>query len=169
MKRASKNKTSPWASGRLGLFLLLVFACFMPQNRVGAFSVVPAPGVGVPALESSMFIGENVDESRYDASGYTVAPKTTTQPNRIYSARELQRRADSPRINNAPNPNHNFPESFNAEIFKGNRTVVSDDYILYTKPGNLNGRSGVYEIGVRPSTSGRTEVITHRFFNPDKN
>ena len=71
--------------------------------------------------------------------------------------------------------------------------MVSPDYVLYTKPGTINlpgspiygpgsvkvgeegvrpiiGHTpsrtveGVYEIGVRPSASGRTEVITHRFF-----
>jgi hypothetical protein len=100
-----------------------------------------------------------------------LAAKTTTtatQPNRIYSARELIRRAEEPRINNFPNPTHNFPESFNARIFSGSKTIVSDNYHLYTKPGTLNSHSGVFEIGVRPSASGRTEVITHRFFRPDK-
>lgn len=97
-----------------------------------------------------------------------VTKSVAKEPNRIYSARELKRRAENPRNNNSANPNHNFPESFNAEIFKGNKTIVSDKYHLYTKPGTLNGRSGTYEIGVRPSASGRTEVITHRFFQPDK-
>lgn len=104
----------------------------------------------------------------YASKAVTKGAKNATEPNRIYSARELIRRAENPRVNNTPNPNHNFPESFNTEIFKGNKTVVSDNYHLYTKPGALNGRSGVFEIGVRPSVSGRTEVITHRFFRPDK-
>ena len=114
-----------------------------------------------------------------------------TAPNRIYSARELIRRADE------PGPMHNFPEAFNSEIFAGTRTVVSPNYVLYTKPGTINvpgspiygpgsvqigGQrvkpisgytpnrtvEGVYEIGVRPSASGRTEVITHRFFRPNE-
>ena len=93
--------------------------------------------------------------------------RSATQPNRIYSSRELQRRAENPRANGTPNPNHNFPESFNDEIFQGTRLVVSDNYVLYTKRGFLNGKSGTYEIGVIPSTSSRNEVITHRFFNPD--
>ena len=83
------------------------------------------------------------------------------KPNRIYSARELMRRAQE------PGPFHNFPECFNQEIFKGNRQVVSKDYILYTERGSINGRTGTFEIGVRPSASGRTEVIVHRFFRPD--
>jgi len=97
-----------------------------------------------------------------------VTKGVAKEPNRIYSARELKRRADNPRSNNSPNPNHNFPESFNKEIFKGNKTIVNDNYNLYTKPGVLNGRSGTFEIGVRPSASKNTEVITHRFFRPNK-
>ena len=97
---------------------------------------------------------------------------TVTQPNRIYSARELIRRA------NEPGPFHNFPESFNAHIFQnGTKNItpnfwrtakpnMSNDSIMYSLPGQVNGRAGVFEIGVRPSASGRTEVIMHRFFNP---
>jgi hypothetical protein len=95
---------------------------------------------------------------------------TLTQPNRIYSARELIRRADE------PGPFHNFPESFNAEIFQsGTKTVtpnfwrtakpnMRNDSIMYSLPGQVNGRAGVFELGVRPSASGNTEVIMHRFF-----
>ena len=101
-------------------------------------------------------------------SSQNVTKSVGKEPNRIYSARELKRRAEDPRTNNTANPNHNFPESFNAEIFKGNRIFVSDKYHVYTRGGTLNGRAGVYEIGVKPSASGSTEVITHRFFNPNK-
>ncbi|WP_300454555.1 RHS repeat-associated core domain-containing protein [Accumulibacter sp.] len=93
-----------------------------------------------------------------------------TQPNRINSVRELIRRAYE------PGPFQNFPESFNAEIFQsGTRTVtpnfyrtarpnMSNDSIMYSLPEQVNGRTGVFEIGVRPSASGNSEVITHRFF-----
>lgn len=83
------------------------------------------------------------------------------EPHRIYSARELIRRAEE------PGPFHNFPESFNTEIFRGNRQVISENYILYTQRGSINGVEGTFEIGVRPSASGRIEVIVHRFFRPD--
>ena len=73
---------------------------------------------------------------------------------------------------------HNFPESFNEEVFKGSREVttnffnvdkqgLSNDSIMYRARGSINGHSGTFEIGVRPSVSGRTEVMTHRFFKPD--
>ena len=84
------------------------------------------------------------------------------EPNRIYSARALIRRADE------PGPFHNFPESYNSAIFKpGNRRVINDNYVQYELKGSINGKSGKFEIGVKPSASGRTEVITHRFFRPD--
>jgi hypothetical protein len=93
-------------------------------------------------------------------------------PTRIYSARVLLRSAEE------SGPMHNFPESFNGQIFQGSRTVtgnffkvdkqaLSNDSILYRAPGSINGRAGTFEIGVRPSVSGRTEVIMHRFFRPD--
>ena len=82
-------------------------------------------------------------------------------PHRIHSARELMRRVEE------PGPYHNFPESFNKEIFKGARRVVSERYVLYTQQGSINGVNGTFEIGVRPSPSGRIEVIVHRFFRPD--
>ena len=92
-------------------------------------------------------------------------------PARIYSARVLLRSAEE------GGPMHNFPESFNAQIFQGSRTVtrnffkvdrqaLSNDAIMYRAPGSINGRAGTFEIGVRPSVSGGTEVITHRFFRP---
>jgi RHS repeat-associated protein len=90
------------------------------------------------------------------------AAELSREPNRIYSARELIRRAE------VKEPFHNFPESFNDAIFKGERRVVSDSYVTYTQRGSINGAEGTFEIGVRPSASGRTEVITHRFFRPDK-
>lgn len=96
-----------------------------------------------------------------------------TGPNRIYSARELIRRAEE------SGPFHNFPGSVDDVIFsQGQRTTMpgfwrtprpglSNDSIQYRLPGNINGTEGTFEIFVRPSVLGRTEVITHRFFRPD--
>ena len=102
----------------------------------------------------------------------TPPPVAPIGPNRIYSARELMRRAEE------PGPMHNFPDSFDDEIFEnGTRTVVpdyynkprpllSDDSVQYRLPGSVNGREGNYEIFTRPSVSGNTEVTYHRFFRP---
>jgi hypothetical protein len=99
----------------------------------------------------------------------TPAPKA---PNRIYSARELGRRAED------PGPYHNFPGSFDELIYnQGTRTVtqgfwrtpkpgLSNDSVQYRLPGSINGREGMFEIFVRPSISGKTEVVVHRFFQP---
>lgn len=79
----------------------------------------------------------------------------------------------------SPGPMHNFQGSFDETVFsQGTRTVkpgyfnkskpnLSNDSIQYRLPGVVNGRGGVYEIFTRPSTSGRTEMLIHRFFRPD--
>ncbi|MDR0991132.1 MAG: DUF6531 domain-containing protein [Propionibacteriaceae bacterium] len=94
------------------------------------------------------------------------------QTNYINSARVLERSAQE------PGPMHNFPAMFDEHILQqGERTVTPNYYnqakpnlsstsVLYTLPGDINGRAGTYEIGTRVSTSGRTEVIMHRFFRP---
>lgn len=55
----------------------------------------------------------------------------------------------------------------NPNYFTKPKANLGNDSIQYRLPGELNGRSGVYEIFTRPSTSGRTELIMHRFFRPD--
>ncbi|NEE04703.1 hypothetical protein, partial [Phytoactinopolyspora halotolerans] len=101
------------------------------------------------------------------------ASSAAASSTKIYSSRVLRRMADE------PGPNHNFPTSFDETIFsQGTRTVVPDyfnkakpnlsnDSVQYRMSGALNGRTGVYEIFTRPSMSGRTELIMHRFFRPD--
>ena len=98
------------------------------------------------------------------AGGVAIGARTAVSagtPNRIFSARVLARSAEE------PGPFHNFPSSFDSAIFSGSRLNLSPNYTLYSLRGVINGRTGAFEIGVRPSASGRTQVITHRFFNPD--
>lgn len=102
-----------------------------------------------------------------------VAANTAAGTNKIYSARVLNRAAEE------TGPYHNFPGSFDDVIFSGGTRTVNPNYftkprpnlgsdsIQYRLPGEINGRSGVYEIFTRPSVSGRTELVTHRFFRPD--
>jgi hypothetical protein len=47
------------------------------------------------------------------------------------------------------------------------RPGLSNDAVMYRLPGSVNGVNGTFEIGVRPSVSGDTEVIVHRFFRPN--
>ena len=74
---------------------------------------------------------------------------------------------------------HDFSELINDVVFdNGTSTMIrnyysvpkpglTNDMILYRYPGSINGHSGFYEIGVRPSVSGNTEVVIHRFFRPN--
>jgi hypothetical protein len=39
---------------------------------------------------------------------------------------------------------------------------------MYQLRGAVNGVEGTFEISVRLSVSGNTEVIVHRFFRPDR-
>jgi len=88
--------------------------------------------------------------------------------NFINSARVLVRSAEE------SGPFHNFPGS----LGQGTRTVTpgfyssgrylrSNDAVMYELPGSINGVEGTFQIGTRPSISGNTEVIMHRFFSPD--
>ncbi|MCP3660558.1 MAG: hypothetical protein GY830_09710, partial [Bacteroidetes bacterium] len=103
-------------------------------------------------------------------SRISKVPKTK----KIYSSRELLRRKAE------PGPYHNFPESLNKTIFeKGERIIKPNFYkdikpgfsnkgSFYKYPGKVNGKEGFYEIGTRFSSNGKTEVIIHRFFRPNK-
>ena len=77
----------------------------------------------------------------------------------IYGNRVLDRAAEE------TGPYHNFPSMFDETILSGDREVVSDGYIRYSVPGNIDV-NGVYEIGTRPTALGDGELIIHRFFNP---
>lgn len=133
--------------------------------NIAAVGIGLIPGAGdvvSKGLKVGGEIAENAAKGAADLAADAARAASGDVPSRIYSARELIRRAED------PGPHHNFPESFNDSIFSGNRQVISNDYVLYTQRGSLNGASGTFEIGVRPSASGRTEVIVHRFFRSDK-
>jgi hypothetical protein len=124
------------------------------------------PGVYPDWLDPIGFIvSEGVSAARGIGGLFKGGPKPPPAlppvPNRIYSARELGRSAEE------AGAYHNFPAQFDKYVFEGTRKVVSDEYVLFTRPGTLNGRPGVFEMGVKPSLSGGVEVIKHRFFRPD--
>ena len=128
------------------------------------FSWIPDVINGVVSLGRRDYIGAGISGLAMVPFLGTVANATHAERTavRIYSAKALLRRAAE------AGALHNFPESFNAIIFRGSREVISDSYVLYKHPGVINGVEGMFEIGVRPSTSGSVEVITHRFFRPNK-
>lgn len=173
--------------------------CLIASVPVGGVAAPPSAIFSVDGGNGSSTESTNDNNSEHNKSGDSASKSgesPVAAPNRVYSARELARRAEE------PGPMHNFPESMNAEIFNGKKTKISDTYTLYTKEGTLTlpgkpiyGKAeikignelnnpsgqpvreivgygppkiveGTYEIGVRPSASGRTETITHRFFRP---
>lgn len=95
-------------------------------------------------------------------SSLSVVPATegASAQNFIYSSRVLVRSAQE------PGPYHNFPMTFDSTIISNGTRTTSSNFVMYSQRGAINGRSGVFEIGARPSASGRTEVIRHRFFRP---
>ena len=56
---------------------------------------------------------------------------------------------------------HNFPYSFDDEILATKPSQKKNNYRIFQKPGAMNGKEGVFEIGVT-----RDGVIDHRFFRP---
>jgi len=147
---------------------------FGRQIREAAFGKM---GVDTSAAEyehaATISTGVVIGVTGLAAGGFRIAGclVETSAPTRIYAAGTLLRMEEE------SGPMHNFPESFNAEIFQASRTVtrdffnvdkqaLSNDSIMYRAAGSINGKVGTFEIGVRPSVSGRTEIITHRFFNP---
>ncbi len=101
-----------------------------------------------------------------------LADEPPTPTNKIYSANVLERMSED--------KFHDFPGMFDETIFaEGNVEIVRDyfnkpkqnlsnDTIRYTLSGSGNGKPGEFQIFTRPSTSGRTELITHRAFIPFK-
>jgi RHS repeat-associated protein len=149
------------------------------MNGQRGWELVGTVAIGAAAGALGGAIGGRVAgalASRLGSAGASTAgkaaPLVAAQPNRILSARVLLREAAE------PGPFHNFPGSFDDVIYnQGTRTVVrnffnklrplmSNDSIQYRLPGSINNRPGTFEIFTRPSLSGRTEVVQHRFFRP---
>jgi hypothetical protein len=99
-------------------------------TAVGMAGVVGAGAKGTTSAARQVVgaVDDKIDDvaRTLDDVPRRVTEDAPTDPNRLYSARELIRRADE------PGPYHNFPESFNQHIFQGNRQVISKNYILYT-------------------------------------
>ena len=74
-----------------------------------------------------------------------------------YSSRVRARGVEDP-------VSHNFPYSYDKAIVSQKPAIItSSGYKIYQLQGTMNGKSGVFEIGV--TTNG---VIDHRFFRPTK-
>jgi hypothetical protein len=72
--------------------------------------------------------------------------------------------ADRVRARGVQDPvSHNFPYSMDDAILATPPIPKANGYNIFQMPGNMNGKGGVYEIGVN-----KNGVIDHRFFRPDK-
>ena len=143
--------------------------------NVEGIAIGGLPGLGkngATVIDDGATILDDLARSRLSSVADDAAGASGQGVNRIYSARVLVSSAEE------PGSFHNFPESFNEVIFQNGTKTITPNYfnvakpgysntnILYRYPGTINGTRGFYEIAVRPSLSGRTEVIIHRFFNP---
>ena len=71
--------------------------------------------------------------------------------------------SDRVRVRGTADPtSHNFPYSYDSEILSTQPQARPNGYKIFQKSGTMNGRTGMFEIGVN-----RNGVIDHRFFRPD--
>ena len=75
---------------------------------------------------------------------------------------------------------HNFPQHVTDTVlqkgdlkiirrfWRGGRAHLSNDSFNYTLKGAINGMQGTFEVFTRPSRSGQTELIMHKFFRPNR-
>jgi hypothetical protein len=72
--------------------------------------------------------------------------------------------ADRVRMRALEDPvSHNFPYSFDDTILSSKPILKGNGYRLFQVPGVMNGKDGLFEIGVTADG-----VIDHRFFRPSK-
>jgi hypothetical protein len=98
----------------------------------------------------------------------------SSAPELVYAPRIFRRMEEDHGLH------HNFPLLLDRDIVvSGSREVVTDYFnhpqpgltnnsIRYLAPGTINDTSGNYELFTRPSLSGDTEVVMHRFFRKSK-
>lgn len=112
--------------------------------------LIKGPGQG-PRAEFSVGWGAASDSAAKTADeavdAYTHGYK--------YHPRIRQRGLEDPRA-------HNFPYSFDDVILRQKPTTQADGSLLYRKVGEINGKSGTFEIAVNPDTG----VIFHRSWKP---
>src|SRR5262249_21750139 len=144
------SKLSP---GEKVMLAVNVIALFLGP-RLGRFgAAAELSSVELEALSADIAAGEirAVAAEEFATQGTAAAPAAAAaRPYRIYSTRELLRRAEE------PGPYHNFPESFNDEIFdrgtkqvtpgffKNPKSWLSNDSIMYRLRGTVNGREGTF-------------------------
>lgn len=158
------------------MFARLLVVCFLwlaglllPVAASGPVSVLDESRVWASSLLDQTFVGavpvvsleshRSNAPPRYDVvSGDSVSPASGTpyKHGLKYDPRVRARGVQDPK-------SHNFPYSFDDGILATKPTVKPSGYKIYQKPGTMNGKDGVFEMGVT-----KDGVIDHRFFRPNK-
>lgn len=117
-------------------------------NKYQEFAIDTNTSAAIAVLGSSTvnfihWAGEKLNLSRPN-TGYT------------YDPRVRQRALEDP-------VSHNFPYSFDSHILSTNPIPKRNGYTMYQLQGTMNGKKGVFEIGVT-----KDKIIDHRFFRPTK-
>ena len=84
---------------------------------------------------------------------FNYLPKASSQGFK-YAPRVRARGVQDPK-------SHNFPYSFDDAILSTKPIIKNNGYRIFQLKGTMNGKQGVYEIGVT-----KNGVIDHRFFRP---
>lgn len=176
----SCGKRRPWLS-LLGLVaaLVVVVATFVSAAAAQAYRYentataarMTRTAVPIAAASSRTLITQpRTDLLRGEPAGVGAAHASTSRVERFRAAKAETRIAGDafehgykyhPRVRarGVEDPvAHNFPYSFDDVILKEKLIVQADGSLLYRKVGSVNGKDGVYEIGVNPETN----TIFHR-------
>ena len=119
---------------------------------------------------------KNLIESSFGATGtavdWTVVAGTAKLASKGVTAskggaqayKHSYKYADRIRVRAIQDPvSHNFPYSFDDAILSTNPISKNNGYKIFQQQGLMNGKSGVFEIGVTENG-----IIDHRFFRPLK-
>ena len=125
-------------------------------------------GLEIGPLEGEMpawanpVTGEPIPAKPAGASGLESTSMERVTGNNVY--KHQFKYADRVRMRGVQDPvSHNFPYSFDDAILSTTAIEKSGGYKIFQLQGAMNGKPGVYEIGLQPSG-----IIDHRFFRPFK-
>ncbi len=128
---------------------MVVTLCF-GETCVGAFLETPETASGQIALSNPESIGENYDASRYDASGYAVAPRTALNRTSTGNYTNL-RPGDAVQLQGTPRTLvQDGSGRYWLQSANGNRVTPSGSYDFVTLP---NGTTRVARTNTNPGFS----------------
>jgi len=150
-----------WAVGVVAAHAAPPLLPSLAETRVGGLQ--PSAEIIAPAdLFLSLELHRACGPPLYDlASDCSVAAKSGATKDVFthgykYDARVAGRAAEDP-------VSHNFPYRFDDTVLSTTPVSKPNGYNMFRQPGTMNGKEGVFEIGVT-----KDGVIDHRFFRPNK-